>query len=97
MVPVVKGKFMNIFKTNRTKNYREPTSVIIAHGGWKNLRKPKIKKQLEDKILKATKERIIRDIKNLFEQQEEDYYKPVGVGSFYSNNYFEDESNCDKN
>ena len=88
---------MNIFKTNATKSYSETTSVINAHGGQKKLRKPKIKKQLEDKIRKATMGRVIRDAKNLFEQQEEDYYKPLGVGSFYSTNYFEDESNCDKN
>ena len=29
-------------------------------------------------------------VKNLFEQEEkEDYYKPVRVGNFYSNNYIE--------
>ena len=28
------------------------------------------------------KDRIIRDIENLFEQQEEDYHKPVRVGNF---------------
>ena len=32
------------------------------------------------------KVRIIRDIKNLFEL-EENYYKPVRVGTFYSDNY----------
>ena len=32
------------------------------------------------------KVRIIRDIKNLFEL-EENYYKPVRVGKFYSDNY----------
>ena len=31
------------------------------------------------------KDRIIRDIKNLLEQEEEDYYKPVRVDNFYSN------------
>ena len=29
---------------------------------------------------------VIRDIKTLFEQQE-DYYKPVRVGNFWNNNY----------
>ena len=37
--------------------------------------KEKIKKQPEDKII-AIDDIIIRDIKDLFEQ-EEDYYKPV--------------------
>ena len=34
--------------------------------------------------------RILRDIKNHFEHEEkENYYKPVRVGNFWSNNYFE--------
>ena len=40
------------------------------------------------------KGRIIRDAKKFFEQ-EEDYYKPVGVGDFYSNKYIESKSNGD--
>ena len=39
---------------------------------------------------------MIRDISTLFEQQEEDYYKPNRV-SFWKNNYVEFESNSDKN
>lgn len=39
---------------------------------------------------------IIRDIKELF-KQEEDYYKPVTVGNFHSNKYIEYESNKDRN
>ena len=65
----------------------------------KNPRKLKIQKQSKDSINEyiknlfrqkkeneAIKDRIVRDIKNLFEQ-DEDYYKVVRVGSFYSNNY----------
>ena len=44
---------------------------------------------------KAIKDRIIRDIKNLFEK--EDYYKLVRVGNFHNNNYIEHESNGEKN
>ena len=33
-------------------------------------------KQCEDKIIKTIEGRIMRDMKNFFEQ-EEDYYKPV--------------------
>ena len=33
----------------------------------------------------AIKGKVIRDIRNLFEHEEEDYYKPVRVG-FWSNN-----------
>ena len=36
-------------------------------------------------MTKAIKGRIITDIKNLFEQ-EENYYKPVRVGNFYCSN-----------
>ena len=42
------------------------------------------------------KQRIIRDINNLFEQ-EEHYYKASRVGQFYSNNYIEYEFNGDRN
>ena len=35
--------------------------------------------------LEKEKDRIFRDIKNLFE----DYYKPVRVNNFWSNNYIE--------
>ena len=36
----------------------------------------------------ATKERIIKDIRKLFEQ-EGDYYEPVNVGNSYSDNHIE--------
>ena len=32
---------------------------------------------------------MIRDIRTLFEQQEEDYYKPERVSNFWNNNYIE--------
>ena len=37
------------------------------------------------------------DIKIFFEHEEENYYKPVKVSNFWSNNYIEYESNSDKN
>ena len=37
----------------------------------------------------------MRDIKNLFEKQQEHYYKTVRVGNVYSNNYIENEINRD--
>ena len=49
-------------------------------------------KELNERLIK---ERIIRDIKKLFQQ--EDYYKPERVSNFWSNNYIEYESNGDKN
>ena len=53
-----------------------------------------LKKEIKDirtlfrleKETKAIKDTIIRDIKNLFEQGEESYYKPVTVSNFWSNN-----------
>ena len=39
-------------------------------------------------------DRIIIDIRNLFEQK--DNYKPVNVGKFYGNNYIKYESNDDR-
>ena len=35
----------------------------------------------------AIKDRIITDIRNVFEYEEEHYYNPVIVGNFWSNNY----------
>ena len=50
------------------------------HGGRK-----KSRKQSQDKVIKTIQNRIIRDLTNLFEQKEVDYYKPVRVGNFYNN------------
>ena len=51
-----------------------------------------------EKETKAIKDRILRDIKNLFEhEEEENYYKPVKVSNFWSNNYIEYKSNDDRN
>ena len=41
--------------------------------------------------------RILRDIRNLFEHEEGDYYKPVRVGNLGSNNRVLCESNTDRN
>ena len=41
---------------------------------------------------------IVRDIRNLFEnEKEENYYKPVRVSNFWSKNYIEYEINGDRN
>ena len=45
----------------------------------------------------AIKDRVIGDTGNLFEHEEENYYKPVRVGNFWSNNQVERNSNGDKN
>ena len=58
-------------------------------------KKKKIKKR--SKMKQQNKDRIVRDIRTLFEQQEEDYYEPESVSNFWNNNYTEYESNGDKN
>ena len=44
---------------------------------------------------KPIKDEIIRDIRNPFEHEEKDYYKPVR-GKFWSNNYIECKSKSDR-
>ena len=39
---------------------------------------------------------MIRDIRNHFEHKVESYYKPVGVGNFWSNNYIENKIKGDR-
>ena len=39
---------------------------------------------------------MIRDIRNHFEHEEEDYYKPVRIGNFWSNEYTEYKSKSDR-
>ena len=51
-----------------------------------------------EKENKSNGNMILRDIRNLLENQEEkNYHEPVRVNSFWSNNYIEHESNGDRN
>ena len=43
------------------------------------------------------KDIILTDIRNPFQNEEENYYKPVRVSNFSRNNYVEYESNVHKN
>ena len=43
------------------------------------------------------KDRILRDIKNLFEHEKEGVNKPVRVNNVWSNNHIEYNSNTDRN
>ena len=54
---------------------------------WLKIQKSWLKKENE-----VTKDRVIRDIENLFENEEEDYCKPVRVDDFSSNNCVEYEN-----
>ena len=53
------------------------------YGGRKKPKKSKIENQLGDKIIKTFKDGIFRNIKNLFEQEDGDYFKSVRVVNFY--------------
>ena len=52
----------------------------------------------QEKETKAINDRILRDIENLSEHEEEEsYYKQVRVSNFSSNNYIEYENRSDRN
>ena len=84
---------------------------VIVYGSGKKQSKLRLQKQSEEENIvknkrnlfklykenEAIKDTIIRDIKTLFKQQEEDYYNPVRVSEFWNNNYIEYESNGDRN
>ena len=61
---------------------------------WNIRRKRRKKKKKHNE--RIIKDRIIRDIRTLSEQ-EEDYYEPKRVINFWSNSYIEYETNGDKN
>ena len=75
----------NLFRMKKTK--KETNNPAVK--GRRNLFCIKIKN-------KAIKERIIRDVRNLFGHNEEDYYKPVQVGNFWSNNYIKNKIKGDR-
>ena len=51
-----------------------------------------------EKENKGTKDKIIRDIKNIFKNEEEkNDYKPVRISRFWSNNYIQYKSSSDIN
>ena len=93
----VKGKTISLFKTNTTKNYRVNQHVSTM---CMEVERNQDNQKLEDTIIKnvrnllfklkkqneTIKDRLIRDIRNLLEQEEDDYYKPVRAGSFWSKN-----------
>ena len=74
---------LQVFLRQRNRGERKETNL-------------KIKIRLE-KENKAIKDGIIKDIETLFEQEEEDYYKPVRFGNFWNNNYIKYESSGDRN
>ena len=80
------------------------------YGGGKQPLDLKIQKHPEKEIIEnirnrfklknkneAIKDRIFRDIMNVFELVEEDYNKPVRVSNFWNKNHVKYETNDDKN
>ena len=57
------------------------------------LKQKKKKKKHNERIIKDT---IIKDIRTLFEEEEEGYYEPKRLSNFGNNNYIEYESNDDQ-
>ena len=55
------------------------------------------KKSFQTKTKNKLKDRILRDMKNLFELEEQNYYKPIRVNNFWSNKFIEYESNGYRN
>ena len=45
---------------------------------------------------KRRKDRVLADIRTLYESDEEGYYKPIRTGNLFSSNYIEYESNGNK-
>ena len=98
----------NIVKDSRNRFRLEIPQLKII----KNLfRLKKVNEEIKDRIFrdirnifrlekekKPIKDIILRDIRNLFENQEQkNYYKPVRVSNFWSDNYVEYESSGDRN
>ena len=94
----VKDQIMSLFNT---KDYSKVEPVKTVYGGGKKQYEENIIKSIKSlfklkKEREGIKDRIIRDIRTLF-KQEDDYYKPSRVGGFWNNNYIEYESSGDRN
>ena len=78
---------MSFFKT---KDYSKPEPVKTVYVGGKKQSEENVVKRIRNlfklkKENEAIKDRIIRDIRALFEPEEKDYYKPIRVGNFWNN------------
>ena len=81
---------MSWVKDFKTKDYSKLERVKTMYGGGKKQSEKNVIKSIRNlfklkKENEAIKDRIIRDIRSLF-KQEEDYYKPLRVGNFFNNN-----------
>ena len=87
---------MSLFKT---KDYSKPKHVKSVQRGGKKQSEENIKVYeifLAKQRNYVIKDRIIRDIRTLFKQEDDDY-KPIRVNNFWNNNYIEYESSGDRN
>ena len=78
---------MSFFKT---KGYSKRVRVKTVYGGGKkqsveNMIKSKRNYFKLKKENQAIKDKIIRYIRRLFEQEEKDHYKPIRVGNSWNN------------
>ena len=103
------GKNVGCFK-DKAISLKKNTPKQTVHEREKKLSKPKTqkwiffyakKKEKEEKTRKKEikfriiKDKIIKDIRTLFKQ--EDYYKLIRVGNFWNNSFVEYKSNGDRN
>ena len=95
--PKTQNKIRNpfILKQKRKKEIKDRTirnicSLFETEEEKKERKKLELKNEINDGLIK---DKIIRDIRTLCEQQEEHYYKPKRVSNFWNNNYIEYESN----
>ena len=67
----------------RTKNKLKTEKLEIFGNFLKNKKKKK-KEKIKEYDERLIKDKIITDIRTLFEQQEEDHYKPKWVSNFWN-------------
>ena len=77
---------MSFFKT---KDYSEPECVKTVYRSGKKQSEENLNKSIRNnfklkKEHEETNDRIIRDIRALF-KQEDNYYKPTRIGNFWNN------------
>ena len=96
-------KKQNIKKRFISEENKEKINRRIIRDIWKLFETQKEKEERKESEKKKKqneriiKNKIIRDIKTRFEQEEENYYKPKRASNFWNKNYVEYESNCDEN
>ena len=95
----IKGQIMSLIKT---KDYSKPERIKTVYGDRKKQSKENTIKSIRNRFKlkkenEAIKDRIIRDIRTLFETEEKNYYKPIRVGNFRNNNQIKYECSGDRN